>query len=578
MAQIERTTTGSVDGKTVTLQSVLDSETDESLSVDVRLSTSGLTQDINIALVIDESGSTDDPSGSDLDGDGDIESVLEAQVLAAQTLFKQMLDAGYTADEVEITLIAYDGNARTIGTYNMDNQSAFDAALSGLRSGGSTNFDAALDEVIDAWDATRTDGDPTNDVDNMDTNHIVFMSDGFSNGSTNFDNELDTIQNTYNGSISAIGVGAASSLDDLDLLDTTSGATQITDLSQLSDAIISPPPPLSDLAQVEVVIDGVTYATYTPGDGALVQSPLGFTLKDVEITGFPFTPGDTIDVDIVATFENGESVSTSHDVLMTGMVCFGPGTRIMTPKGPRRIELLKAGDAVLTLDGGARVLRWVGKTAVSASVLRSQPRMRPIRIAKGALGPGRPSRPLWLSQQHKVLVEGPDIALNFGLDDGALVPAKCLVNGATVQITTPQSGFTYYHLALDRHELVASEGLLTESLQPHAPAIVGLPAAEREELLALFPDLAPHRDDVLVYSRAARPVLRAFEARLIARPEQVSRLVRTRRWTGWLRDLWQRAIERLRAGRIPGSPLSAGPVPICLPRPSEGSRHHRHQP
>lgn len=40
------------------------------------------------------------------------------------------------------------------------------------------------------------------------------------------------------------------------------------------------------------------------------------------------------------------------------MPCFGPGTRILTPEGWRRVEDLKTGDLVNTLDRGVQPIAW----------------------------------------------------------------------------------------------------------------------------------------------------------------------------------------------------------------------------
>ncbi|OIP87782.1 MAG: hypothetical protein AUK37_00870, partial [Rhodobacterales bacterium CG2_30_65_12] len=82
-------------------------------------------------------------------------------------------------------------------------------------------------------------------------------------------------------------------------------------------------------------------------------------------------------------------------------VCFAPGTRIATALGPRRIDKLKVGDYVITLDDGPQPIRWIGKRRLRFDVPGPD---QPVRIAPGALGPGLPRRALLLSPNHRVLL------------------------------------------------------------------------------------------------------------------------------------------------------------------------------
>jgi hypothetical protein len=70
---------------------------------------------------------------------------------------------------------------------------------------------------------------------------------------------------------------------------------------------------------------------------------------------------------------------------------------------------------------------------------------------------------------------------------------------------------TYIHLLFDRHEIVQSDGIWTESFQPAERSLNALEAEVRDEILKLFPELAVDGDGFL----GARLSLKAHEARVL---------------------------------------------------------------
>ncbi len=69
---------GTFDCLDATIQLTTPTWTDDTLPVDVSITTNSLSPDINIALVVDISGSTGGGSGSDVDGDGTNDTYLQA--------------------------------------------------------------------------------------------------------------------------------------------------------------------------------------------------------------------------------------------------------------------------------------------------------------------------------------------------------------------------------------------------------------------------------------------------------------------------------------------------------------------
>lgn len=198
-------------------------------------------------------------------------------------------------------------------------------------------------------------------------------------------------------------------------------------------------------------------------------------------------------------------------VTVNQVPCFVAGTRILTARGEVAVERLVPGDLVMTLDDGLQPLRWTGQR----TVLAAGP-MSPVRLNAGAFGR---HRTLWLSPQHRVLIRDPRAELLFG-EAEVLVAAQDLVNGTSV-MPVPGGEVTYVHLLFDRHQVICSEGLATESFQPGPVILSAMDDAERAEIASLFPELArvaaQSGRPALGCIPAARRVLRRHEAQVLFR-------------------------------------------------------------
>lgn len=191
--------------------------------------------------------------------------------------------------------------------------------------------------------------------------------------------------------------------------------------------------------------------------------------------------------------------------------CFTPGTLIDTDRGAVRVEDLEAGDRVLTIDNGYQPLRWIGRRDLTAGELLLWPELRPVVIRKDAFGPGLPERELRVSPQHRVLLSGARAELVAG-ETEVLAPAVHLLGMAGIARDAGAGGVSYIHLFFDRHEIIRSDGLWTESFQPAAATLSGMDAVQRTELLRLFPELCAAN---LTRYPAARSTVKRHEARLI---------------------------------------------------------------
>lgn len=189
--------------------------------------------------------------------------------------------------------------------------------------------------------------------------------------------------------------------------------------------------------------------------------------------------------------------------------CFTPGTMITTARGEVLVQDLRAGDLVMTRDGGLQPIRWVGQRSLSLADLIVQPRLQPVQIARGALGHGLPLRDMKVSPQHRMVMEGARPEMLFG-EAEVLVAATHLtmLPGVSAVLT---AGVTYIHLLFDRHEIICANGSWTESFQPAMRMLDGMDNGQRDELEALFPELVGEEFDY----PAARLSLKAHEARVL---------------------------------------------------------------
>jgi hypothetical protein len=194
----------------------------------------------------------------------------------------------------------------------------------------------------------------------------------------------------------------------------------------------------------------------------------------------------------------GGAVTLGSVIITPPPFCFCAGTSIATPSGLRNVERLRAGDLVLTSEGCARQVIWVGSTRISAEALLQQPHLRPILIRAGSFGFGAPTADLYVSPQHRLVVRHSFCELLFA-EEEVLVAAKFLV-GSLAEVAEVAGDVEYVHVLLQDHEILLGNGLASESFQPTRRMIdvMGSPARARLEAVidTLDQDLL-HRKDSL---------------------------------------------------------------------------------
>ncbi|WP_172295040.1 Hint domain-containing protein [Pseudoruegeria sp. HB172150] len=178
-------------------------------------------------------------------------------------------------------------------------------------------------------------------------------------------------------------------------------------------------------------------------------------------------------------------VATADEASVTP--CFTPGTLIATANGAVPVEDLQVGDKVMTRDNGFQPICWIGAKRLTGLDAAERSDLRPVRIRADAFGNGLPARDLMVSPNHRVLVASWQTALYFE-EREVLCAAKHLINNRDVR-AVPTVATTYIHFMFEHHEVVLSNGAWTESFQPGDFSLRGIGAAQRQEILDLFPEL-----------------------------------------------------------------------------------------
>lgn len=237
----------------------------------------------------------------------------------------------------------------------------------------------------------------------------------------------------------------------------------------------------------------------------------------IEGNGTNTPRGDTVDVSIDGVIDHIEIIydnGDSHESVgyvgignisfdFVGVVCFVRGTLIETNRGEISIEDLAKGDLVRTVDHGMQPIRWIGSTSVAAVGRRA-----PVLIRKGALGN---TSDLLVSPAHRMMLHSWQTELLFDAGE-MLVAAQSLVNDSTI---IRQEGGTveYFHILFDTHEIVFANGIPSESFHPGEASVGAMAKQAREEIYALFPQLAESETS---YGPSARQTMMPHEAALLS--------------------------------------------------------------
>ena len=151
---------------------------------------------------------------------------------------------------------------------------------------------------------------------------------------------------------------------------------------------------------------------------------------------------------------NSFAIVNGDTIQAVQMACHARGTMISTPAGERAVETLRPGMQVITLIDGPpvpRTIKWVGHRRIDLTRHPRSDTVAPIRVERDAFADNVPHRDLLVSPDHAVVF------------DGMLIPAKLLVNGASIAADPVCREVTYFHVELASHDILLAEGLAAES-------------------------------------------------------------------------------------------------------------------
>lgn len=238
------------------------------------------------------------------------------------------------------------------------------------------------------------------------------------------------------------------------------------------------------------ITSGASFGTVTIDSATGTWS---YALDNGNPTVTALNPGDTLTdiftVNMLDTAGQGAGQNDAADVTITinGIICFCAGTLIETTDGPHKVETLAVGDRVVTMDGPAQPIRWIGRREISREMAAANPKLNPVRITAGSLGAGLPKRDLLVSRQHRMLVRSKIAERMFSASE-VLIPAIKLTEFPGIFVDKNAGEVQYYHVLCDNHEILFAEGAPTESMLAGDEVLKTLCPDAQEEIETLFPD------------------------------------------------------------------------------------------
>ncbi|MEQ9692664.1 Hint domain-containing protein [Shimia sp. SDUM112013] len=250
------------------------------------------------------------------------------------------------------------------------------------------------------------------------------------------------------------------------------------------------------LVQDGILIDFVSFdSVVTPATGPAA----GVSSTQIGSTGN--NQNESVQLD-------GDGSWTTGPINEGSIPCFLSGTLIATKRGEVAVENLRPGDRVVVRDGGFAPIRWIGSFTADARGANFEANA-PVCIPRSAMGRGVPARDLYISPNHRIFMQDASYEVFFS-DREVLIPAKHLIGWKGIRQVSYVPQPEYFHILLDQHAIILSDGLLTESFHPAGETFDQFEHETRDEILRMFPELLSLASN----GDTARRCLKRFEVPL----------------------------------------------------------------
>ncbi|TRD22382.1 Ig-like domain-containing protein [Palleronia caenipelagi] len=292
---------------------------------------------LNVIYVVDTSGSTFNtfagtPVG-DLNGDGMANTILDAEIAGLNAVTESIVDReiageGFGPGQVTIGTVFFNAYSpsNTITwdsateTFTLDGDAAsmsatgdaIDAELQTMQAAGGTNFDRAGQEALRL--INELDDDPANPESNV----VMFLTDGY--GGAFSDATIAGLQDR--AQVTAIGVGAGSSLVELQRIDNTGGAEKVFSSDELREALLASPIPDGSIVEATLTTydtSGAMIDAQSLDPDAFVDTVYGLQL-DLAASGLDADFGDLNTAELTIRFDDNQdgipdmSMTTAVDI------------------------------------------------------------------------------------------------------------------------------------------------------------------------------------------------------------------------------------------------------------------------
>jgi len=247
--------------------------------------------------------------------------------------------------------------------------------------------------------------------------------------------------------------------------------------------------------------------TLSADDGILSAS--GEVYTGYTYGGYPIVSANgtyyLIHNDDVSDLSSGTYQATAVEEYV---LCFLKDTHILTPNGEVAVQDLRIGDHVITdvASGRSEPVKFLFKDTFQFPFFNTWDAY-PICIKAGACADNVPSRDLYVSPDHALLV------------NGIFTIAHALINGVSIyQVKSMPNQFEYYHIELANHALVLAENVLAETFIDN---VTRETFDNYADYAALYPEEHFMEELDLPRAKSSRQLPRQFKQQLLDRAQML---------------------------------------------------------